>query len=257
MARDKPPPLPAKLRESRYQTPRPGEQFRTAFQFALGLDEGGPLGRHGATEEEEKFFGDHFRIVEGNKVARVDYEDFRLRNQGGGSLGEFFRHGFVMGAMENECGNPKLRQHLRDGRKEFGRIAEPYYGHQAPRTQQTGKGSAKISHRLSGLGPPCLQGETHGDVPENSAHDRGEEFADNRNTDQAEKVKRLQLWKHGGRQKDEMVHVFLKAVRVMHGDGGTGIVPDDMPFLDVAFDADLLNLLGEELQLLRTVGDLR
>jgi hypothetical protein len=54
-----------------------------------------------------------------------------------------------------------------------------------------------------------------------------------------------------------MVDVILKPVGVVHGNRGTGIVANHVPFFDFVFHTNLLNLFGEHFQLVRSIRDLR
>jgi len=53
-----------------------------------------------------------------------------------------------------------------------------------------------------------------------------------------------------------MVHTILKGVGVVHSNGGACIMTDDVPLLDAALDAKLLNLFRKNRELFGTVGDL-
>ena len=52
-----------------------------------------------------------------------------------------------------------------------------------------------------------------------------------------------------------MVDMLLKGVGVVHGNSRTCVVTDDVPFLNAAFDAELLNLFRKNRQLFWAVGD--
>ena len=70
------------------------QQLNSAREFQA------PLRGSGSSEKVEKFRGNDLRIVQGNKVSRVDHDDLGVRNQGGGPLRELFRHGFVVRALK-------------------------------------------------------------------------------------------------------------------------------------------------------------
>ena len=53
-------------------------------------------------------------LFRGNKVSRVNRDDFGLGNQRGRALREPLRHGFVARALKNERRNQKLWQHGRN-----------------------------------------------------------------------------------------------------------------------------------------------
>ena len=52
-----------------------------------------------------------------------------------------------------------------------------------------------------------------------------------------------------------MVHTLLKGVGVVYGNGGACIMTDDVPLLDAALDAELLNLFRKNRQLFGAVGN--
>ena len=74
----------------------------------------------------------------------------------------------------------------------------------------------------------------------------GKEFAQDRDSDEAEKMEGPQLWKHSGGQKNRGgSHMFLIAVRVVDGDGRACIMPNNVPLLNLLYDADFLDLFSK------------
>src|ERR1700722_8641935 len=65
-------------------------------------------------------------------------------------------------------------------------------------------------------------------------------------------MKGLQLGKQCRREQRQMANAILEPVGVMHRDGGAGIVPNHVPFVDTMFRPDSLDLLGKRFQLVQT-----
>src|ERR1700674_1797722 len=82
-------------------------------------------GDRGSFEEAEKLRGNDLRIVQRNKVSRVDHNNFGLRDQGRGSLRETFWHSFVTRTLKNDGGNQELGRHRGDGAQVLGRTPHP------------------------------------------------------------------------------------------------------------------------------------
>ncbi len=202
-----------------------------------------------------EFAGDDLGPGQWNEVAGVNDENFGLGNQSGSALREGLRHSSVLGAVENQGGNREIGQHAWNVLEKHGGIPIAHHGHETPSAAQAGKRSTKLFDGIGGLRLAGLQRNTHNYIPENCAHEGGEDFAEDWNADVTEKVKRFQLRKHSRRKKHEMVDALLIGVGVVHGNGGACIVTDDVPLLDAALDADLLNLLREDGELFGTVGD--
>src|SRR5580700_2941282 len=131
-----------------------------------------------------------------------------------------------------------MRQHGWNCLEKLGGITIAHHCHETPRASQAGKGGAKISHGIGGFDLTRLPRNTHHDVPENRAHERSEYLAEDRSAHKPKKVKRFQLWKHSGRKKHEMIDMLLKGVGVVHSNGGTCIMTDDVPLLDAALDTE-------------------
>jgi hypothetical protein len=70
-------------------------------------------------------------------------------------------------------------------------------------------------------------------------------------------MKRLQLGKKRWRKQSQPVNAVLKAVSIVHGDGSSGVMPDDVPLLNVMFHPNLLDLFGQGFELPETRGDFR
>jgi len=112
----------------------------------------------------------------------------------------------------------------------------------------------KIVNHVAQFRSPFLDRVAHRDVPENGVHNGREQLANHRRPDDPEEVKYLLLRKHCRRQQGQTVNPVLKPVSIVHRHSGPGIMPHDVPLVDMMFHSDSLDPLSKGFQLVPTTA---
>ena len=99
-----------------------------------------------------------------------------------------------------------------------------------------------------------FKSEPHDELPEEQIDGRRHQLADDRFTENFEKIKRFEIGKDGRGEERQASHAVRIAMRVRDPDGAAGVVAYQVPAFNSALDAEGFDGCGESVEFAEAVA---